>query len=230
MSASGLTFLQIVNRVLERMRETAVATYSELDYSTFIAGLVNQVKTEIEDAWQWHFMRDTFSVSTTNNTSQYSLTNSRMSAVIVDAWNTTTGQQLMKGTVDGFNSKFFGVGSTGAVQTGSPTEYLQAGYDANFDIVVDVWPIPITGQLDTLKFNAYVPQADLAADATVPLVPQNVLIEETIARAMLERGDESAQQPDPNSPGGKFIRWDLLSSAISRDQGSDSTELDWEVE
>lgn len=226
MAASGLTLLQIVNRVLERLREDSVAAYNTTTYSTFIAGIVNQVKTEIEEAWQWHALRETFSISTTNNTSQYALTGSRMSAAIIDGWNTTTGQQLTKGTVAGFNSKFFGVGSN-SVQTGSPTQYLKAGLDSNYDVVVDVWPIPVTGHTDTLKFTVYVPQADLAANATVPLVPQNVLVEETIARALNERGDETAPKPNP---GETFIMQDLLDSAISLDQGADQSEQDWQVE
>jgi hypothetical protein len=225
MAASGLTFLQIVNRVLERLRETSVANYNSTDYSTMIAGLVNSVKSDIELSWQWHAMRDTFTVATSDNVAQYALTDAGMTAKIIDAWNTTTGQQLIKGTVPSFNQKFFGVGSN-SVQTGSPTEFLQAGLDANHDPVVDVWPIPVTGQLDTLKFNAYVPQDDLAANGTVPLVPQNVLIEETIARAQNERGDETAPKP---MPGETFIMNDLLDTAISMDRGYDDDELDWQV-
>lgn len=226
MAATGLTFLQIVNRVLERMRETAVANYNSTDYSTMIAGMVNAVKSEIEGSWQWHAMRETFTVTPTDNVSQYSLTDAGMAAKVIDAWNTTTGQQLTKGTYAGFNSKFFGVGSN-SVATGSPTEYLQSGLDANHDILVDVWPIPVTGQLDTLKFNCFVPQADLAANATVPLVPQNLLIEEVIARALNERGDETALKP---APGETFIMQDLLDTAISMDRGYDDSEMDWQVE
>lgn len=226
MAASGLTFLQIVNRVLERLRETSVANYNSTDYSTMIAGIVNTVKSEIESSWQWHAMRETFSVATQNNVAQYALTGAGMAAKVIDAWNTTTGQELDKGTYAGFNRKFFGVGSS-AVQTGSPTEYLQAGLDSNHDPVVDVWPIPVTGHLDTLKFNCYVPQDDLAANGTIPLVPQNVLIEETIARALNERGDETAPKP---APGETFIMQDLLDTAIAADRGYDESEVDWQVE
>lgn len=226
MAATGLTFLQIVNRVLERLREPAVANYNDTDYSTMIAGLVNAVKAEIESSWQWHAMRETFSVTTLDNTAQYALTDSGMNAKVIDAWNTTTGQQLVKGTYAGFNRKFFGVGSN-SVSTGSPSEYLQAGLDANHDVLVDVWPIPVTGHLDTLKFNAFVPQDDLAANGTVPLVPQNVLIEETIARALNERGDETAPKP---MPGETFIMNDLLDAAIAMDRGYDDDEMDWQVE
>jgi hypothetical protein len=226
MAASGLTFLQIVNRVLERLRESAVANYNDTDYSKLISGLVNTVKSEIESSWQWHALRDTFTVATSDNVSQYSLTDAGMAAKVVDAWNTTTGQQLEKGTYADFNSKFFGVGSQG-VQTGSPTQYLQAGLDSNYDALVDVWPVPVTGKLDTLKFNVYVPQDDLAANGTVPLIPQDVLIEEVIARALNERGDENAPKPMPNET---FIMQDLLDSAIAADGGYDSTEMDWQVE
>lgn len=226
MAAYGLTFLQIVNRVLERMRESTVAAYNTTDYSTLIADLVNQVKAEIEAAWQWHALRNTFSVSPTTGVSHYALTDSGSHAKIIDGWNTTTGIQLTKGTNRDFNAKFFGVGSN-SVQTGSPTMYLPAGLDANLDIAVDVWPIPVTGYLDTLKFNVYVPQDDLAANATVPLVPQNVLLEEVIARALNERGDEEAPKP---MPGETFIMKELLASAISADAGDDPTEMDWEPE
>lgn len=226
MAASGLTYLQIVNRVLERLRETAVASYNSTDYSTMIAGIVNQVKTEIEEAWQWHALRETYTISCANNASSYSLVGSRATAAVLDAWNMTTGQQLAKGTVAGFNQKFFGVG-TNPVQTGSPTQYLKSGLDVNLDVTIDVWPIPVTGHLDTLKVNAYAPQADLAANGTVPLVPQNVLIEETIARALNERGDENAPKP---APGETFIMQDLLDSAISMDQATDQSEQDWVVE
>jgi hypothetical protein len=227
MAASGLTFLQIVNRVLERMRETSVANYNSTDYSTMIAGMVNTVKAEIESSWQWHAMRDTFSVTCTDGVSQYALTDAGMNAKVIDAWNVTTGQELAKGTYAGFNRKFFGVGSGNSVPTGSPCEYIQSGLDANHDVLVDVYPVPVTGQLDTLKFNAFVPQDDLAANGTVPLVPQNVLIEETIARALNERGDENAPKPNP---GETFIMQDLLDTAIAVDRGYDDSEQDWQVE
>ena len=219
MSASGLTYLQIINRVLSRLREATVAANNTTTYSTFIGTLVNQVKAEIEDAFHWNSMRDTYSVTTVVDTASYTLTGAGMNAVVLDGWNTTTSQRLTKGTNADFNSKFFGVTS---VQTGTVTEYLPAGVNANYDLKIDVWPKP--NAVEALKFNLYVPQTDLSSDSTVPLVPQSVLIEEVIARAMAERGDEGAPQP---APGETFIRKELLASAISREQEHDSTELDW---
>lgn len=224
MSASGLTFVQIVNRVLSRLREATVADYNTTTYSTFIGTIVNQVKAEIEDAYQWNSMRDTYAVTALPTVATYALTGAGMNAMVMDGWNTTTNGKLAPGTNADFNSKFFGVTT---VQTGNPTLYIPAGFDANYDLKVDIWPSPAT--TNALKFNVYVPQADLAASATVPLCPQSVLIEETIARAMVERGDEGAQQPPPGT-GETFIRKDLLASAIAREADHDPYELDWQPE
>lgn len=222
MSASGLTFLQIINRVLARLREDSVAAHNTTTYSTMIGTIVNQVKAEIEDAYHWNAMRDTYSVTAVPNTTTYALTGAGMNAMIIDGWNTTTPGPLKKGTNAAFNDRFFGVTT---VQTGSVQEYIPAGYDANYDMKIDIWPNP--SATNALKFNIFVPQADLAADATVALVPQSVLIEETIARAMLERGDEGAPQPQP---GETFIRKDLLNSAIAREASHDDYENDWTPE
>src|SRR5688572_3106023 len=108
MSASGLTFLQVVNRVLERLREGSVAAYNETTYSTLIASIVNQVKSEIEDAYRWNAMRDTFAVTAVPGTTNYVLTNSGANATIIDGWNTTVPMKLTRGTNAGFNEKFFG--------------------------------------------------------------------------------------------------------------------------
>lgn len=226
MAAYALTWLQIINRVLVRMRESTVSNYNDTDYSTHIGQVVNAVKAEIEGAHRWHALRDTFTVSTTNNTSSYSLTDAGAHAQIIDGWNTTQGLELTRGTRASFNSKFFGTGSA-SVQTGSPTMYLPSGLDGSYDLTLDVWPIPVTGSLDTLKFNVYVPQDDLAANGDITRVPQDVLIEEVVARMKNERGDEDAPKP---IPGETFILRDLLAGAIAADGGHDDSEYDWTVE
>ena len=222
MSASGLTFLQVINRVLGRLREGTVAANDSTTYSTFIGTLVNEVKSEIEDAYYWNSLRDTFSVTAVAGTTNYVLTNARAHSVVLDGWNTTTPGPLTRGTNADFNAKFFGVTT---VQTGPVQQYLPAGVDANHDLRIDVWPSPSSTNL--LKLTVFVPQAELAADATVPLVPQSLLIEEVIARARVERGDEDAPRPQP---GETFICKDLLQSAIAREASHDDHELDWRVE
>lgn len=219
MSTYGLTYLEIVNRVLSRLREATVATVSETIYSTFIGTLVNQVKSEMEQAYYWNALRDTYAVNTVVGTTSYAFTGAGPEAVVLEGWNTTAPGQMKRGTNADFNSYFFG---TTSVQTGMVEQFLPAGVSADYDLKVDVWPSP--DSIQALKFNIYKPQADLSDGGDIPLVPQSVLIEETIARALNERGDESAAKPQP---GQTFIMVELLSSAISREAGQDDTEMDW---
>jgi hypothetical protein len=225
MASSALTLLQIINTVLVRLRESTVAAYNTTEYSTQITGVVNQVKTEIEEAYRWDSMRDTYVVTAVSGTTGYGLTSSGMNAEIIAGWNTTTGCKLTLGTNPAFDHYFFGLAAGQTLLTGYVTEYLPAGLDANYDLKVDIYPSPTSN--NTLKFQVYRPQNDLAANGDIPLCPQNVLVEETIARMLLERGDDGAAQPDPTSGSGKFVRTDLLAKAVMKAQGEDPSEMDW---
>lgn len=220
MASFGLTWLQIVNRVLARLREGSVATVSETTYSTFVGALVNQVKSEIEQAYYWNALRDTYEILTVDGTTSYSFTGAGSEAVVLEGWNTTQQGQLKRGTNAEFNAWYFG---TTDVQTGPTTHFIPAGVSADYDLKIDVYPEP-DSEVQTLKFNIYKPQADLSADGDIALVPQSVLIEETIARAMNERGDDAAPKPQP---GETFILKDLLASAVAREAGQDDDEMDW---
>lgn len=216
-----LTYLQVVNRVLARLRENAVATYTETTYSTLIGALVNQVKSEIEDAYYWNALRDTYTITTTVSTTSYAFTGAGAKAVVLEGWNTTWQTPLERGTNAQFNEWYYG---TTSIQTGPVTNFIPAGLSALYDLKVDVWPAP-EATAQTLKFSIYAPQADLSSDADVPLVPQTVLIEETIARALNERGDDSA--PKPQQPGDTFLLRELLQSYVAREAGHDDEEMDW---
>ncbi len=219
------TYIQVVNEVLARLREASVTTVSDTTYSTYLSKLVNQVKREMERAYPWNALRDTFTITTSNGISSYGFTGAGPNAWVIDAWNSTALGPITKSTSYDFNNKFF---NTASVQTGSVEQYVPTGVTANYDLKCDVWPVPQT-TAQTLTFNLYVPQSDLSAGADVPLVPQDVLIEETIARAMVERGDDSAPKPQP---GETFILKDLLSQAVAREAGmaGDATETDWTPE
>jgi hypothetical protein len=224
MSTYGKTYLQIVNAVLARLREAAVATVSETTYSTLISGLVNQVRNEIERAYYWNALRDTYSVATVSGTTSYAFTGAGPDAVVLNGWDLTTPRQLTRGTNAQFDLWYFGV-TAANIQTGNPEYYIPAGVSVGADVKIDVWPKP--NAIVTLSFNIYKPQADLSAGGDVALVPQDVLIEEVLARAMVERGDEMAPKP---VSGETFIMRDLLASAIAREAGHDDDETGWVVE
>jgi hypothetical protein len=225
MAATELTFLNIINRVLRRLRETEVATYNETEFSTLIGDVVNTVKSEMEEAWYWNSLRDTYSVAASYPSASYALTGTSSEGIVMDAWNRTYGNEIKRGTSAGFNRKYFGTPVGQSVPRGIVSEYVQTGLDTNYDIKVDIYPPPSEDQ--TLYFNVYVPQADMAADATITRVPQNVLIEEVVARMRVARGVEGAPQA---APGETFIMTNLLARAIADDQSADGTETDWVAE
>lgn len=215
---ASTTYLQVVNKVLTRLRESTVATVTENSYSTLIGSLVNKVKTEIEDAWQWHSLRDTYDVTCVVGTSTYVLTDSGPDAVVVDAWNASMQSPMRPTSSYVMNQRFFG---TTTPITGRPSEYVMGGLNASYDQSYDVWPVPT--HTDLLKFNLYKPQAELSSGSDVPLVPIAVLVEGAVTRAMAERGDDggiATQQQEA-------LYRDLLASAVARDSARDDSELVW---
>lgn len=215
---ASTTYLQLVNKVLVRLREDTVATVTENSYSTLIGALVNRVKTEMEDTWRWHALRDTYEVTCVPGTASYTLTGSGPDAVILDAYNTTTHTEMTLATVRQMNERFFKVPT---VITGRPTDYITAGLNSSFDLALDIWPVPTNA--DVLKFNLYLPQAELSDDTDVPRVPIVPLVEGAIARAIAERGDDGGILIQSQ----EALYRELLASAVARDAARDETEVMW---
>jgi hypothetical protein len=66
-----MTYLELVNDVLVRLRESTVSTVSETSYSSLIGKFVNDAKRQIEDAYAWNVLGTTITLSTTSGTYQY---------------------------------------------------------------------------------------------------------------------------------------------------------------
>src|SRR3990167_238628 len=219
MAGQSQTFLQIVNEVQKRLREATTAAVSTNTYSALLGTFVNQVKAEIEAAYTWHALRDTYTVATTNAASSYALTDSGRGALILSVWDFTNKVQLKRSYRARMDQKYFGE----TVATGKPTEYLPNGYDANYDLKVQLWPQPVTGDLPSLRVNVYKPQAELSAGTDVPLCPINPLLEGVVARAMAERGEDGGTSADRQE---QYYR-DILASYVSTEAAHDQTDTDW---
>jgi hypothetical protein len=62
-----MTYLNLVNNVLRRMREEEVASVSSNTYSKMVGDFVNDAKRTVEDSWDWSALRTTLTISTTND-------------------------------------------------------------------------------------------------------------------------------------------------------------------
>ena len=65
------TFLDCVNGVLRRLRETEAASVTDTTYVKLVGDFVNEAKREVEDAWNWSVLRTTKTITTVNGTQNY---------------------------------------------------------------------------------------------------------------------------------------------------------------
>lgn len=179
-----MTYLEIVNRVLRRLREQEVQSLTTNTYSTLIADLVNEVKRDVENSWNWSALRTTLTATTSNDLFNYVLDGAGTRFKVLDVINDTTNIYMDSRSGPWFDAQFL----MATVQKGAPAYYNFNGVDSNGDTQVDVFPIP-DGIYD-LRFNVILPQADLVNTTDVLKIPAPLVIEGTIARAISERGED----------------------------------------
>jgi len=200
-----MTYLELVNDVLVRLRESTVTTVGETTYSSLIGKFVNDAKRQIEDTYTWNVLNQTVTVTTAANTSSYSLTGTGQKFRIAEALNTTNYIVLSNIAVSDMNRKL----NFGTPVQGVPTEYCFNGSDGNGDTKVDLYPVP--NGVYTLKFDVTIPQANLTADGTSVKVLDYLVAQSAYARALIERGEDGGT----NSAEAYALFRGMLSDAIA---------------
>ena len=89
-----MTYLQIMNAVMRRLREDEVSTYSGTEYSKLIGDFINETKREVEDAWNWTALRTSITVSTVSGTKDYTLTGAGDRSRILQVINDTEDTEM----------------------------------------------------------------------------------------------------------------------------------------
>jgi len=179
-----MTFLELVNDVLVRLREPVVTTYNETTYSTLIGKFVNDAKRQVEDAFSWNALGTTITVTTVANTSSYSLTGAGQKFQVMDVINTTSLLGMTNISFVDMNRKL----NFAPVATQTPVQYAFDGVDGSYDTQVKLYPIP--DGVYTVKFMLTIPQATLASDSTVVKVPDVLVVQNAYSRALVERGED----------------------------------------
>ena len=179
-----MTYLQLINNVLIRLRETQVSTNNETSYSTLIGLFVNDAKRQIEDAFSWNVLGTTVTITTVAATYVYSMTGAGQKFQVQDAINTTSNIGLQNISFVEMNRYQNLVPTT----NGLPQYYSFDGIDGNGDTKVVLFPRP--DGVYNVPFSVTVPQATLAADSTTVLVPDFLVVQNAYARALVERGED----------------------------------------
>jgi hypothetical protein len=178
-----MTYLNLVNNVLRRLREDEVTNVSESTYSKMVGDFVNDAKELVETAWDWSALRTTLTITTAADDYTYSLTGSGNEGKVLNLINDTSNLTMQYQTQNWFDDKFF-------VQTpasGAPEYFTYNGVDGSGDTQIDVYPKP--DGVYSLKAKMVIRNVALSADADTLAIPSSPVIHMAIALLARERGE-----------------------------------------
>lgn len=178
-----MTYLQLVNAVLAKLREPSVGTVSSNEYSSLIGTFINDAKRQVEDAWNWDALRTTLTVTTSSGTSNYIVTGigRRFRNEIIN--DSTNDDRLLRMPLQWILNQQ----QLTTVTNSIPSYYAWNGTNGT-DSKLELFPTP--NGIYTLYVNVYVPQADLSGDSDVLTIQSEAVIAGAYARALVERGED----------------------------------------
>lgn len=245
-----MTYLELVNKVLKRMRETEVTTVSGSAISKVVGELVNDAKRVVEDAWQWSHLIDWVAIETVAGQYNYSL-NSATEAVT-----------QVQGDTLGERARFRRNPETDRILSfinfpaGKEGQLREFSFEARFDlraaeITQDIrntpdsvglqplspleegkinknlvlWPIPDTdGLIVTTYFTN--PQNDLENDGDVMWVPKDPVLQLAYLYSLYERGEELGESASLTTEKARMA----LSDAIAHDARMQGYKYDFQFD
>jgi hypothetical protein len=211
-----MTHLDLVNDVLIRLREDEVQSVNQNSYSKLVSRFVNDGKRQVENAYVWNVLRKTYTIETQNDIYSYVLLGSGVRFKLEDAINDSEDYTMVLANTDKMNELFLTQG-----QKGSPRYYNFNGTQDG-DTVVDLFPIP--DALYNIKINVIQPQAPLATNTDVLLVPEEPVIFYAYAKALAERGEDGGI----NSSEAYQLYLQSLADHVSIESSRTTPDLIWE--
>ena len=212
-----MTYLDIVNNVLKRLRERTVGTVDETSYSELIGIFVNDAKREVEDAWNWSCLRTTITATTSADVYNYELNESGNRITILDVLNDTDDTVMYYKPAHWMNKAFL----LDTPSKGSPTFYSFNGISNDGDTLVDVYPIPEKAY--TLRFNVILRTADFVNGADTTDIPVQAIQSLAYAKAVEERGEDGGQSVQS----AYAVAQRMLGDAIALDAAKHPEETIW---
>lgn len=215
-----MTFLQLINDVLVRLREKEVTSVTADSYTKLIGKYINDTKRQVEDAYKWNSLVDTITVETSPAVFSYTLTDVGTRFQVMDVLNDTSDIPVKYIDSKTLNKWML----LGTQPVGAPAYYNFNGVGTNGDVMVDVFPKP--DGIYALRFNMFIPQSNLVSNSDELLVPAEPVILGAYAKAIVERGEDAGMQ---SSEAWQLYR-SALSDAIAIESGQYPNELEWYAE
>lgn len=211
-----MTYLELVNDVLIRLRERDVTTVSSNAYSKLIGAFVNDAKEEVENAWDWSHLRTTLTATTAEDIFAYTLTSSGTRLKVLSVVNDTSNWFMEYKAASDFTNLYLNYDT---VSKGAPRYYSFNGLDGNDDTIAEVYPKP-DGEYE-LRFNLIVRPGPLVDNTDKVYAPHRPIVMLAYAKALEERGEDGGVTPT-----GAYITANrVLNDAIAYDASKHPEEL-----
>lgn len=224
-----LTYLQIVNKVLTKLREDTVTSVTYNTYSSLIGEFVNDAKKEVENSWDWAVLRTGVSFSSSIGVRTYNIASSTNedSRLVYDendrpmAFDVTSGTpiQLDEYVEDRLQREFLLQYPAQTIEQPGCFSLTQlgSGFQVNF------LESPTTVRNYTFYF--IIPQEELSANGDTCSVPWRPVRDLALMYALDERGEEIGE------PGGRAERryLETLAAAIALDAKKDPHKIHFRV-
>ena len=215
-----MTYLNLVNAVLRKLRETEVTVVQENDYSKLIGDFVNDALNSVEAAWDWSSLRTVIDITVFDGQKTYPLTDFGIRGELMSLYNVSQKQELTQKTKAYIKDKHYKDPSN---STGKPRNFCFDGTDANNDTQVTLYPTPdATYQIEA---NVVLRNQQLSEDSDTTKLPTQPIVQLAFAYALRERGETGGQGAMEQI----VIAQTDLSNAIALDAGNNGGELVFDV-
>ena len=183
-----MTYLELVNGVLTRMREDTVGTLASTDDPVvqIVMDHVNDAKRLVEDAHTWNALRTEWTFTTQDGVALYPLTNAGNYAIL--EWIDGNDGSMLTNRQLRDIKRLKAQGDDGS----ACLYYAVNGQDANGDVQLEIYPTPSTQNV-TYTVGGFARRGDLSADNDVVAVPSKPVLYFALANSLRERGEVGGQ-------------------------------------
>ncbi len=188
-----MTYLELVNQVMRRVREAQVSTVDQTEYSSLIASFINDARAQVQDAWEWSTLRTPVNINLVVGQYNYPTSLNEGSVLMHEpecgkplAWDITSPNpsQLFERSLDYVEDQFYT--DTTHPDIAIPTFFAVDNSASSPSIRLYEKP----AEVRSWRFVFKQPQEDLEDDTDILLIPWRPVVLLAANWALNEKGEE----------------------------------------
>jgi len=214
-----MTYLDLVNKTLLRLREEEVASVTDTDYSKLIGIFVNDAIRYVESSWDWSVLRTTFPITTVAGTRLYSLTDFGVRSEVLYVHDETNNRVIPQESLQRIRELSLGTDNA----QGTIQYYALEGVDSNGDVQIRFYQTPDSA----VSINVYGVKRDnvLVNDTDTTDLPAPIIAQFAFAYALRERGETGGQSAGEQVA----LAQADLTNAVALEANLRPEEVNWNV-